>query len=129
MDVNKNFLIVLADDDLEDKVTFEDIVSSLVADIDVVTFEDGEKLLHYLLKPENQVPDLLFLDMNMPCKDGLQVLEVVKKSQRLKDIFTVIYSTSDNPSFIDRSYELKADGFIKKTPDTQDLKRMLLQTI
>ncbi len=129
MDANKDFLIVLADDDQDDKETFEDAVASLVTDVDVVTFEDGEKLLHYLLEPESQIPDLLFLDMNMPCKDGLQVLKEIKGSKKLKDIFTVMYSTSDNPLFVNRSYKLKADGFIKKTPDTKDLKRLLQKSI
>lgn len=120
---------MLADDDREDRENFGELVASFVSDIDMVNFEDGEKLLHYLFKPNSRVPDLLFLDMNMPCIDGLQVLREIKGSQRLKDIFTIIYSTSDNPSFVNRSYALKADGFIKKTPNAQNLKRVLQKTV
>lgn len=111
------------DDDMEDGKIFSE------AYVDVSTtlrrFGNGRELLRYLSEPAIVLPDLIFLDLNMPRKCGLQVLEEIKGNGRLKNICTVIYSGSDSPSDIQKPYERQADGFIKKPPSTGDRKKIL----
>lgn len=114
MENGNGFLIMLADDDLDDREIFGEVVGAHVSDITFRAFGDGEELLRYLLEPESRLPDLLFLDFHMPLKSGLQILEEIKGHDRLRHISTVIYSGSDRPVDIKRSYDLLADLYIKK---------------
>ena len=80
--------------------------------------KDGVEALAYLRKEgeyqDVQSPDVILLDLNMPKKDGSEVLEEIKKDPNLRTIPVVILTTSEDEHDILRSYELQASSFITK---------------
>lgn len=80
--------------------------------------KDGVEALEYLRKEGKYLdvlrPDLILLDLNMPKKDGREVLEEIKADQQLKTIPVIILTTSEDEQDILRSYELQASSFITK---------------
>jgi chemotaxis family two-component system response regulator Rcp1 len=67
------------------------------------------------------VPDLIFLDLNLPKKSGREVLEEIKADEKLKTIPVVIFSTSSAPQDIRRAYELHANCYVTKPADLDEL--------
>jgi CheY-like chemotaxis protein len=89
----------------------------------VVTLMDGVQALAYLKTREDGIlPDLILLDLNMPKKNGWEVLAECKADPRLKVIPVVVFSTSASAADIKRSYELGANSFITKPFDLADFK-------
>ncbi len=84
----------------------------------ISSVKDGVEALKYLQKENtysNSVtPDIILLDLNLPKKDGRQVLEEIKKDEKLKKIPVIILSTSKNENDIIKSYELNANCYIAK---------------
>jgi CheY-like chemotaxis protein len=80
--------------------------------------EDGDKALEYLeRKGEYQnapVPDLILLDLNMPKTDGFTVLEQLKKHPELRRIPVIVFTSSNAPGDIQKSYDLHANSYVLK---------------
>ena len=92
--MNKEYsYIILADDDEDDRLFFTDAFSELKIKTKVDTFKDGVELMNYLNDPEAILPNVLFLDLNMPKKNGIECLHEIKSDDRFKDIAIAIYST------------------------------------
>ena len=117
--------ILLADDDADDRMFFSDAVSSQPIKINLTTVKDGAKLMDRLSDPGAPLPDMLFLDLNMPFKNGFQCLAEIRSDHRLKDIFVVIYSTTSNPKEVDETFNLGANMFVHKPNTFTELKRIL----
>jgi two-component system, chemotaxis family, response regulator Rcp1 len=83
--------------------------------------EDGEEAMHFLYKrgkySSAPSPDMILLDLNLPKKDGRQVLEEIKRDPALRQIPVIILTTSEDPQDIWRSYDLQANSFITKPVD------------
>ena len=83
--------------------------------------EDGEAALAFLRQEGAYAnaprPDLILLDLNMPKKDGREVLSIIKADENLKQIPVVILTTSDSEEDILRSYNLNANCYITKPVD------------
>jgi CheY-like chemotaxis protein len=114
-------VILLADDDEEDRMLAADaMVESRVAN-DLRFVEDGEELLDYLYKrglyaaPDSApTPGLILLDLNMPRKDGREALREIKADPDLRRIPVVVLTTSKAEEDIYRTYDLGANSFITK---------------
>lgn len=106
--------VLLAEDDQDDREFFKDAAESLRHPISVTSVNDGEQLLNYLLQNTTNLPDIIFLDMNMPRKNGMECLVEIKKSVQFNLIPIVMYSTSLNEDIADRLYELGAHYYIRK---------------
>ena len=107
--------VVIADDD-EDDIVFLDNCLKLVNPATTVTpVRNGLKLLMLLNSVQ---PDVVFLDINMPVKNGIECLRELKENKKLVDIRVVVYSTSNNPLEIEQCYNLKANFYFVK-PDQQ----------
>jgi two-component system, chemotaxis family, response regulator Rcp1 len=92
----------------------------------VVTLIDGDQAMAYLRKREDGFePDLILLDLNLPRKDGWQVLAECKADPLLKGIPIVVFSTSQAESDIKRCYELGANSFISKPFDLDEFQRAI----
>lgn len=93
---------------------------------------DGEEALSYLRRhgPYHQaiVPNIILLDLNLPSKDGQEVLKTIKEDDELKQIPVIILSTSSNIDDINRSYAHHANCYIVK-PDDFDAYIEAVQTI
>ncbi len=82
---------------------------------------DGEKALHYLFKEKEfaqaETPDLIMMDINLPKRNGLEVLERIKTDPKLKKIPVIMLTTSDTYQDIDKCYSLHVNAYIIKPID------------
>lgn len=115
-----DFTIFYTDDDEDDLSIFIDAVESLPKKIQLQTYSGGEKLLNAIYNPP-PTPHLVFLDLNMPGKNGFDVLAELRNSEVKNDIPVIIFSTSNEPSIIDRCRTLGANYFITKPVLMKDI--------
>jgi CheY-like chemotaxis protein len=120
--------ILLADDDTDDRYFFEKALEELSIATKLKTVPDGEKLMDYLYKNPDNLPDVLFLDINMPRKNGSECLTEIKGSETLKRIPVVLCSTSLGDDFANALYENGAHYYLHKC-DFADLKKCLYKTL
>lgn len=121
--------IILADDDEDDRLFFTDVFGELKINTKVNTFNDGEELMSYLNKVETVMPDVLFLDLNMPKKSGIECLIEIKASEKMAGIAIAIYSTSASEEDIENTFVLGANIYIKKPSDFTKLKKTLSEVV
>ncbi|HEU0063475.1 MAG TPA: response regulator [Flavisolibacter sp.] len=114
--------VVLADDDKDHGYLFRMILRQVDPSKSVTIVKDGAQLIDFLKK---QVPDLLFLDLNMPCKGGLECLREIRKELNLKDLPIVVYSSSTHMTDIQKSYLHEADLYMVKPFNSIHLKNAL----
>jgi chemotaxis family two-component system response regulator Rcp1 len=85
--------------------------------------EDGEEAMEFMHRKGKYagaaLPDLILLDLNLPKKDGREVLEEVKEDPRLKHIPIVILTTSEAEEDILKSYRLHCNCFVTKPVDVK----------
>lgn len=120
--------ILLADDDRDDRYFFLKALQELSIRVRLNTVEDGEQLITYLLKNCKDLPDVLFLDLNMPRKSGAECLEEIKRNANLKSLPVVIYSTSLYEDVAEHLYALGAHYYVRKT-DYAELKKVLKRVL
>ena len=121
--------IILADDDEDDRLFFTDAFDELKINTKVNTFEDGVELMSYLNKSDAILPNVLFLDLNMPKKSGIECLVEIKASDKMSGIAIVIYSTSASEEDIEKTFVLGANIYIKKPDSFIKLKKMLSEVV
>lgn len=128
--MNKEFInIILADDDEDDRLFFTDAFSELKISTRVTTFNDGVELMDYLNNLESILPNVLFLDLNMPRKNGVECLLEIKQNERFDDIAIAIYSTSSSEEHIEETFVNGANIYIKKPNDFNTLKKILSDVV
>lgn len=111
--------ILMADDDLDDCLLVQDAFQESRLANDLRFVHDGEELLDYLYRrgryadsSSSPRPGLILLDLNMPRKDGREVLKEIKSDPDIRGIPIVILTTSKEEADIVRSYNLGASSFI-----------------
>ena len=117
--------ILLADDDPDDRMFFSDAIAALPCTTNLIMVKDGAKLMHHLLAEETVLPDILFLDLNMPFINGFQCLAEIRNHLRLKDIFIAIYSTTVNQKEVEETFTKGANLFVHKPNTFTELKLIL----
>ncbi len=125
----KTIRILLADDDEDDKLFFKDAIEELPIKTSVTLVNDGEKLMNYLLDAKVILPHVIFLDLNMPVKSGMECLTEIRNNDKLKDLSIAIYSTSLSSSDIEETFIRGANIYINKPNDFDALKTVLNKVI
>jgi CheY-like chemotaxis protein len=123
----KSFTIFLADDDADDRFLFQEAVAES-ENILLTTMKDGLELMRKLTNGPGRLPDAIFLDLNMPFKNGHECLREIKDNAALKNIPVVIYSTSTNRMQIESVYKDGANLYIPK-PDSFSKLKSIIQKI
>jgi len=121
--------ILIADDDEDDRIFFRDALQEIKVSTNLTLVDDGSQLMTYLNNPDNRVPDVLFLDLNMPVLNGMNCLIEIRKNSRLKDLAVAIYSTSSSEENIEEAFVQGANIYIKKPNDFSALKIILEHVI
>ncbi|HWB93181.1 MAG TPA: response regulator [Puia sp.] len=119
--MNRKFL--LADDDTDDASLFCEALAAIASAIECHTAENGLELFELLSNQDK--PDLIFLDINMPIMDGWECLKKLKDSSNYRTIPIIMYSTSSAKKDIDMAYRLGASLFVTKPEDFKELSSIL----
>ncbi len=118
INANKHLVILMADDDADDRLLAKDAFTECKLAGEVHFVENGEELLEYLQHQGKYAqaprPSLILLDLNMPKKDGREALREIKANPALRRIPVVVLTTSTAEADIDRIYDLGANSFISK---------------
>jgi len=120
----KNFRILIVEDNPADirltKVAIQK--SEIGCQLDVVT--DGVEALNFLKKlgkySKVDLPDLILLDLNLPKKNGLEVLKDIKEDEDLKRIPVVVLTISSNEEDLIKAYNLHANSYVNKPLDVRE---------
>jgi CheY-like chemotaxis protein len=123
-----NLHFLLTDDDEDDRFLFQEALQSVDPSIQCQTAKNGREALIFLKETNRKLPDVIFLDINMPEVNGWEFLNKVKKSSTLSSIPITIYSTSSQKVDIEKAKELGAFGFCTK-PDVMDELKQILKYI
>jgi CheY-like chemotaxis protein len=121
--------ILLIDDDRDDAELFKEALSEINSSIEFTHYEDSKEGLRNLLEKQNRLPDLIFLDINMPIISGWQCLAEFKKTDHLKDIPVIMFTTSSQPREREIAKELGATDFITKPNEYKMLKELLTSVL
>lgn len=116
--ISKTFEVLMVEDDPGDAELTQELMEEVNFGVNVNVVDDGVKAVAYLRHEGDYTwairPDLILLDLNLPRKDGREVLQEIKNDHSLKHIPVVILTTSDAEEDILKSYKLGASAFITK---------------
>jgi CheY-like chemotaxis protein len=115
-------IIALADDDVDDREIFADVCADIDAGLELMLFKNGKMLLDFLETPNTSAPAIVFLDINMPIKDGFECLNEIRSNTKFNELCIIVYSTSISTSDVTRAKKLGADGFLQKPCSYSKLK-------
>lgn len=110
---NTDKLVYLVDDDEDDALLIETAIHEAIPYCKVRVFQNGLVMLEILAEPDAK-PHLIFLDLNMPYPDGLEVLTNLKINRQWADIPVIILTGSDDPERVRLAYQLGAQTVINK---------------
>lgn len=117
--------IIIAEDDADDRLLIEDALNENNIDSkDLMFVDDGEALIEVLDSNTNS-PCMVFLDLNMPKKDGRQALKEIKEDKRFKHIPVIVFSTSNSVDDIKTSYQNGVNTYFTKPSKYSDLVEIL----
>ncbi len=130
---SKRTVVIIAEDDPDDRLLIKDAIKEAsLQPIDVFFVQDGAEMLDYLYHRGKYTemgkaphPELVLLDLNMPKKSGMEVLEEIKRDPALRTIPVVVLTTSHEPQHISRSYELGGNGFVTKPESYHQLVELM----
>ncbi len=115
---DKSFAILMIDDDEEDFNLVKDALESRRLKVDLYWAADGDEALSFLRRDgvysNVPVPNLILLDLNMPGKNGFEVLRDLKADEKLRRIPVVILTSSGDQANISRGYNVGASSFMLK---------------
>ena len=115
---------MLADDDVDDCMLFREALGEMSLAAGLTTVSDGVELMRLLASGE-PLPDAIFLDLNMPKKNGFECLAEIKNNPGLQKIPVFIYSTSFASNVIDLLYKEGARHYIRKPADFGNLRLVI----
>ncbi len=121
--------IVLAEDDPSDRLLFKDAIESLPLNTELIFVVDGEQLLQLLKEDVKKLPDVVFLDLNMPRKNGFAALGEIKRNNQLQDIPVIIFSSIMEEHKVKQIYKDAAHYLINKPSDFMELRRVIYKIL
>lgn len=124
-DVN---MVMIVDDDTDDSELFCETLYEINPNIACIPAYNGHEALSSLKKAA-RLPDIIFLDLNMPRMNGKQCLTELKKVEKLREIPVIIYTTSKIQDDVQETKALGAFDFITKPFRTADIKKEILQIL
>lgn len=124
---NRPVRILVAEDDEDDRSFLSDAFSKIEIVNSIEFVENGQELLSYL-KTASKLPDLIFLDLNMPLVDGMEALSAIKENIDFKKLPIIILTTSKNQEHIYKTYMKGISAYIVKPFTYEALNEMIKKT-
>ena len=123
------FNIILADDDTDDCLFFKEALEELPESTHLTTVYDGEQLMEQLTQNIGELPNVVFMDINMPRKKGCQCLYEIKHDDKLKQLPVVVFSTSFDKETVTQMYDNGAHYYLRKPNSFSKLKQGISQAL
>src|SRR5205085_3453463 len=121
--------LLLVEDNEDDAVIVQEVFADMRLATLIQVARDGEEALAYLQRQgkykDVRMPDIVLLDINMPKKNGFEVLEEMKKDARLRSLPVIILTTSQREEDVVRSYATGACSYIHKLVDLEQFKHLM----
>lgn len=127
--IERELTIILAEDDSADRLLFEEALQELPVKINLTTVSNGEELLEWLSQNSDILPDVLFLDLNMPRKNGFAALGEIKRDHDLQDLPVFIFSTANDQERIKQVFKDAAHYYIRKPIKFRELKKLIYKSL
>lgn len=129
MQTTKN--ILLTDDDTDDCMLFSEVFGEIFPanEARLTIANDGVELMEVLEETVPPPPEVIFLDLNMPRKNGFECLEEIRRSPKLRSIPVVILSTTSNRDVIEKTYRNGANYYVCKPQSYALLKKAVEQVL
>jgi len=121
--------IYLTDDDEDDRYFFASALEEVCQECSLTTSANGEELLRQLQNTSNPKPEIIFLDINMPKKNGFELLEEIRNNKEFADIPVIMFSTSNDHHHVDAAKKMGANLYLVKPNNFNVLKKCLLDII
>ncbi len=125
----KNLNVLLADDDADDCYFFKAALKEVAVSSQLAIVNDGEQLMSYLIENSEHLPTVLFLDINMPRKNGLECLKEIRQNKLFKELSVIMLSTSNSWDTINMLFKSGAHVYIHKPSDFAQLKQVIHHAI
>jgi CheY-like chemotaxis protein len=126
---SKHLNILLCDDDSDDCYFFNEALEKLPLSTSLRSVHDGEQLMQLLTNETNELPHVLFLDLNMPRKNGFECLTEIKLNKKLNQLPVIIFSTSLDQEVANLLHKNGAQYFIRKPSEFPLLQKIILQAL
>jgi CheY-like chemotaxis protein len=114
--------VILAEDDQDDVLIFKLALNSLPIAVELRHADDGEKLF-ILLK--QLIPDILFLDINLPCKDGIACIVEIRRNKEYNEVPVIMYTSYKSKEYINDSFENGANFYLIKANSVEKIAEKL----
>lgn len=121
--------ILLADDDKDDCLLFKEALEELPVSTQLTIMNNGDQVMDELTKKDYKLPDVLFLDLNMPRKNGFATLGAIKRDTRLQELPVIIFSTSSEMDSVKKVFRDAAHYYICKPADFLELKKVIYEAL
>lgn len=120
--------ILFIEDDAIETMKFTRTLSKLKVQHKITEVKNGEEALEFL-KSDNQLPDIILLDLNMPRMNGIEFLKILKADEHYKYLPTVMLTTSENRTDLLECYKIGIAGYILKPLKYEDYEEKLTRVI
>lgn len=120
--------ILYAEDDIDDVDFFKEALDAINLETRLEHVSNGQELLAKLLNPD-QLPDIVFIDINMPLKNGYESVSELRAKPWTKDLPAMIFSTSSSPEVIEEMYKIGASSYIVKPDDFSDWQHVIYKAL
>lgn len=117
--------VALADDDEDDRALFKEAIDEIRIRTKLSLFANGQELMDFLVLPNILLPQVVFLDLNMPIKNGMQCLKEIRGLRKLDSLSVAIYSTSSSERDIEETFINGANIYINKPNSFSMLKEAI----
>lgn len=120
----KNLNIVYVDNDEDDLWLFEEALDELPIKCNLKLFKTGKEFMNHLNTSQEKT-DMIFLDLNMPMKSGLDCLKEIKQNEKFNDIIIIIYASHINEEYVNLTFDFGANLYIRKPSSFNEIKEIL----
>ncbi len=117
--------ILLVEDNEGDILLTTEALAEAKTKFKISIARDGEEAINLLNKASQDFPDLVLLDINLPKKNGHEVLQYIKTTAHLKKIPVIILSTSSSPKDIDSAYNNQANCYVIKSLEIHEFTKTI----
>lgn len=121
--------LLLADDDIDDCDFFKDAIDEISGACELTILNNGVELMGFLVNDPHTHPNLIFLDLNMPKKSGMECIAEIKASDNLSYIPIIIYSTSLDHTVVNSLYDMGAHHYIQKPAEFESIKSVINKVV